>query len=275
MNYFVYRFVCDPVKPTTEILISKLAELDFESFMDNETGTDAYVPADVESEEKVKSLLADLEGTVSYQREEIPEQNWNARWEADYEPVCVDTTFRVRAPFHESDPAYTHEIIIQPQMSFGTGHHETTWLMLNEMDGLKLEGKSVLDAGSGTGVLAIAAQKLGAGPTLAYDIEEWAYQNTLENVALNHTDMDVRKGDASVIGDTTFDIIFANINKNVLLSDLPRFAKALNRGGALLLSGFFQTDVDDLVVAAEAQGLTKESVKTRNDWAVVVLVASR
>jgi len=272
MNYFLYRFSCVPAKPTTEILTARLAELDFESFIENENGTDAYVPADVESEEKVQRLIETLEGNITYEREEIAEQNWNAQWEADYQPVCVERTFRVRAPFHENDPTFAHEIVIQPQMSFGTGHHETTWLVLKELSELDCKGKSLLDAGSGTGVLAIAARKLGANRILAYDIEEWAYQNTAENVALNHAEIEVRKGDASAIGEETFDVVLANINKNVLLSDMPRFAKALTPGGHLLLSGFFQTDVEDLVAAAEEHGLTKESVRTKNDWAVVVLL---
>jgi ribosomal protein L11 methyltransferase len=271
MNYFVYRFTCDPAKPTTEILISQLAELDFESFIDNETGTDAYVPADAESEEKVQDLIESLEGTVSYEREEIPEQNWNAQWESDYKPVCVEKKFRVRAPFHEIDASFEHDILIQPQMSFGTGHHETTWLMLNEMETIQWKDNSVLDAGSGTGVLAIAARKLGADRILAYDIEEWAYQNTLTNIALNNMEMEILKGDESVIGDATFGVILANINKNVLLNDIPHFAKALKPGGYLLLSGFFKTDVDDLVACANENYLSKESVKTKNDWALLKL----
>lgn len=271
MNYYVYRFACRPVKPTTEILTAQLAGLGFESFIDTVQGTDAYVPADLESESEVNALIETLKGSVSYRREEIPEQNWNAAWEADYEPVCVDTTFRVRAPFHESDPAYAHEIIIQPQMSFGTGHHETTWLMLHEMGTIEWEGRSLLDAGSGTGVLAIAARLLGANRIVAYDIEEWAYQNTVENLALNKMETDVRKGDASVIGDATFGVIVANINKNVLLNDIPLFAKALEPKGYLFLSGFFHTDVDDLVAAAKRHGLTKAAVQTRNDWALIRL----
>ncbi|MFT4772313.1 MAG: ribosomal protein L11 methyltransferase [Cryomorphaceae bacterium] len=271
MNYFVYRFTCDPAKPTTEILISQLAGLDFESFIDNETGTDAYVPADGESEEKVQELIDGLEGTVSYEREEIPEQNWNAQWEADYEPVCVEKKFRVRAPFHEIDASFEHDILIQPQMSFGTGHHETTWLMLNEMETIQWKDNSVLDAGSGTAVLAIAARKLGADRILAYDIEEWAYQNTLTNIALNNMEMEILKGDVSVIGDSSFGVILANINKNVLLNDIPHFAKALKPGGYLLLSGFFITDVDDLVARANENHLSKESVKTKNDWALLKL----
>jgi len=272
MNYFVYRFACDPVRPTTEILISKLAELDFESFVENENGTDAYVPVSLESEEKVKSLIAQIEGKVIYQREEIPEQNWNAQWEADYEPVCVEKKFRVRAPFHQIDSSFEHDILIQPQMSFGTGHHETTWLMLNEMDTIEWEGQSLVDAGSGTGVLAIAARKLGAHRVLAYDLEEWAYQNTIENIALNKMEMEIRKGDVSVIGDSLFGVILANINKNVLLNDIPHFAKALEPKGFLLLSGFFKTDVDDLF--AKRHHLTKVAVQTKNDWALIKLIKS-
>jgi ribosomal protein L11 methyltransferase len=274
MNYFVYRFSCEPVKPTTEILTAQLAGLGFESFIDTEQGTDAYVPADSESESEVKALIETLEGTVSYRREEIPEQNWNAQWEADYDPVCVEKKFRVRAPFHQIDASFEHDILIQPQMSFGTGHHETTWLMLNEMDTIEWEGRSLLDAGSGTGVLAISARKLGADRILAYDIEEWAYQNTIENIALNKMEFQVLKGDVSVIGQSTFGVVLANINKNVLLNDIPHFAKALEPKGYLFLSGFFKTDVDDLVAFAERHQLAKVAVQTKNDWALIKLVKS-
>lgn len=272
MNYVVFRFTCHPAKPTSEILIAQLAGLGFESFVDNSTGTDAYIPAVLESEAGVKTLIETLDGTIDYTREEISAQNWNAQWEADYEPVSVEKKFRVRAPFHESDPAYAHEIVIQPQMSFGTGHHETTWLMLSEMSELEWKGKSVLDAGSGTGVLAIAARKLGAAKILAYDVEEWAYQNTLENSALNKMEMEVLQGDVSLLNNATFDVILANINKNVLLNDIPHFAKALNPSGHLLLSGFFKTDVDDLMACAEQHQLTKVSVNTKNDWALLKLL---
>jgi ribosomal protein L11 methyltransferase len=208
-----------------------LAGLGFESFIDTEQGTDAYVPADSESESEVKALIEMLEGTVSYRREEIPEQNWNAQWEADYDPVCVEKKFRVRAPFHQIDASFEHDILIQPQMSFGTGHHETTWLMLNEMD-------------------------------------------TIENIALNKMEFQVLKGDVSVIGQSTFGVVLANINKNVLLNDIPHFAKALEPKGYLFLSGFFKTDVDDLVAFAERHQLAKVAVQTKNDWALIKLVKS-
>lgn len=274
MNYFLYRFTCTPLKPTTEILISHLAGLGFESFIETEQGADAYIPADADSETEVVTLITTMEGAVNYGREEIPEQNWNAQWETDYEPVCVEKKFRVRARFHQIDPSFAIDILIQPQMSFGTGHHETTWLMLNEMETIEWTSKSVLDAGSGTGVLAVAARKLGADRILAYDIEEWAYRNTLENIALNNIQLEVLKGDVSVIGSASFGVILANINKNVLLNDIPHFAKALKPKGYVFLSGFFKTDVDDLVALAKKYHLTKVAVETKNDWALIKLIKS-
>ncbi|MEM9052027.1 MAG: 50S ribosomal protein L11 methyltransferase [Bacteroidota bacterium] len=271
MNYFLYRFTCEPVQPTAEILVTLLAELEFESFVSTENGVEAYVPANADSETEVKNLLIKMEGEIDYHREEIQDQNWNAQWEADYEPVCVKDKFRVRAPFHKVDPAFEHDILIQPQMSFGTGHHETTWLMLDELHDLNLSGKAVLDAGSGTGVLAIAARRLGAERILAYDIEDWAYENTLENIALNNVEIEVLKGDVSVIGESTFGVILANINKNVLKNDMSAFAQALLSEGHLVLSGFFKTDVEELTTAAGNYGLEIAAVKSKNDWALLNL----
>ena len=260
------------MQPTAEILVTMLAYLEFESFVSTEVGVEAYIPSNLDSEEEVKDLIQTLEGEIDYRREEIEDENWNAQWEADYEPVCVKDKFRVRAPFHEVDLAFEHDILIQPQMSFGTGHHETTWLMLDELHDLSLNGNSILDAGSGTGVLAIAARKLGANRVLAYDIEDWAFENTIDNIALNEVEIEVLKGDVSVIGESIFGVILANINKNVLMSDMSAFTKALETGGHLVLSGFFKTDVEELTVAAADLGLEVAAVKSKNDWALLNLI---
>jgi len=272
MNYFLYSFTCVPVEPTAEILISMLAEIEFESFVLNDDGVEAYIAADCESEKEVIQLIESLEGKIDYRRKEIKDQNWNAQWEKSYEPVCVRNKIRVRAPFHEPDLDFENDILIQPKMSFGTGHHETTWLMLDALSKLPLAKKSVLDAGSGTGVLAIAASKLGADQIMAYDIEEWAFKNTVENVALNHARIDIHQGDVSVVGESHFGVILANINKNVLLQDMSTFAQSLMPGAHLILSGFFRTDVEEILDAAIERGLTKHEVKFRNDWAMLHLL---
>jgi ribosomal protein L11 methyltransferase len=271
MDYIQYRFRCVPVKPTTEILISFLAELKFESFVETENGLEAYVAASDDEESLVKQVLQRMEGEISYQREHIKEQNWNAQWESDYEPVCVGEVFRVRAPFHATEEGFKHDIIIQPQMSFGTGHHATTWLMLQEMSRMPLAGNSVLDAGSGTGVLAIAAMKCGAATAFAYDIEDWAYENTIQNVALNNVEVEVVKGDVSAVRGTDFGLILANINKNVLKDDMGDFSSLLQAKGSLLLSGFFLTDVQELTEHAAKNHLKVTAINKKDEWAQLTL----
>lgn len=271
MNYFVYKFSVEPVKLMREVLLARLDDLPFESFQDTQNGLDAYVQEhdDCETEvREIKATLADL-GAVHYTKEFIPEQNWNANWEADYPAVEVDDKCIVRAPFHSPDPRFRIEVLIQPKMSFGTGHHATTFLMLSMMFDIAVEGKKVLDMGSGTGVLAIAIKKMGAKEVWAIDIEEWAFQNTLENIALNNVDIRVDKGDADLIEAESFQVILANINKNVLLQDMPRYSKSLRTQGDILFSGFFDVDVDEISAAAEKYGLKFVVRNTRNGWAAL------
>lgn len=271
MNYFVYKFSVEPVKLMREVLLARLDDLPFESFQDTQTGLDAYVQEqdDCETEvQELKAMLADL-GAVHYTKEFIPEQNWNANWEADYPAVEVDDKCIVRAPFHNADPRFRIDVLIQPKMSFGTGHHATTFLMLSMMFDIAVEGKKVLDMGSGTGVLAIAIKKMGAKEVWAIDIEEWAFQNTLENIALNNVDIRVDKGDADLIEAESFHVILANINKNVLLHDMPRYSKSLLPQGDILFSGFFDVDVDEISAAAEKYGLKFVVRNTRNGWAAL------
>jgi ribosomal protein L11 methyltransferase len=271
MNYYVYQFSVEPVKLMRDVLLGHLDDLPFESFQDTESGLDAYVQEKDDCEAEVKELvaaLADL-GAVHYTKEFIPEQNWNANWEADYPVVEVDDKCIVRAPFHSADARFRIDVLIQPKMSFGTGHHATTFLMLRMIFELDVEGKRVLDMGSGTGVLAIATKKLQAKEVWAIDIEEWAFQNTLENIALNNVDIRVDKGDAELIEAHNFHVILANINKNVLLHDMPRYSKALHPQGDILFSGFFDVDVDEISAAAEKYGLKFVVRNTRNGWAAL------
>ena len=271
MNYVRYTFTCHPVKPTTEILISLLAELEFESFVENDLGLEAFVQEKLDPPERVGELVNTLEGEIGWERELIPDRNWNAQWEADYQPVEVEKTFLIRAPFHPEDSSFEYEILIQPQMSFGTGHHETTRLMLLALKELEVEGKKVADAGSGTGVLAIAAEKMGADSVFAYDVEDWAFQNTVDNIALNDSKVEVKKGDSNLMQGRNFDIILANINKNVLKEDMAVFSDSLQSEGYILLSGFFVTDISEMVEICERFGLKKVSEKRENDWAQLTL----
>ncbi len=273
MNYIRYHFHLEPVKPLSEILISDLAELPFESFMETDDGVDAFIPEPLEDEpsvERIVMMRAEL-GEIHFFKEDIPDQNWNVQWEKDYPEVRIGNKCRIRAPFHPESSDFEFDILINPQMSFGTGHHATTYLMLSAMLELAIEGKEVLDMGCGTGVLAIAAALAGAGSVRAIDIEEWAYRNTLENSGLNNVDILVQKGDIELIQEATFDLILANINKNVLLAHVLHYAKALNTGGTLLLSGFFPTDAGEILAEAGKYKFATTVSMEKDGWCALQL----
>ena len=273
MNYIKVDFTIRPPEPFRDILIASLSEAGFESFMETETGLQAFIPEssfDSSFPDQLELLKGDL-AAVSYQVETIAEQNWNAVWESDFHPIEVGDKCRIRAPFHASRDV-PYEIIVAPKMSFGTGHHETTWLMMKQMLDLEIAGKSVLDMGTGTGVLAILAAKMGAAEVVAIDNDSHAFENAIENVALNQpVDIAVEKGAADQINGRTFQVILANINKNVLLHDMQTFTDALEKEGELLLSGFFESDVTDLVRKAETCGLRLHRKSEKNHWAVLEL----
>ncbi len=273
MDYTCVTFKIDPVEPYRDILIGELGLLDFESFEETDQGVRAFIPKDQYNEQSVRQLstLKNESVSISYVAETIPAQNWNATWEADFVPIEVNEDCRVRAPFHP-DKGLKYELIIQPQMSFGTGHHETTWLVLRQMLKMDLKGCHVLDMGSGTGVLAVLAEKMGAALVVAIDVDKWAYQNAKENVAMNSAvHIAVEKGSAQQIGQRQFHVILANINKNVLLQDLPRYADNLNQQGTLVLSGFFEKDVPDLLKRTKDCGMILRDKAFKNDWAVLEL----
>lgn len=274
MNYTQVIVVVEPLIVGREILIAELAELGFESFVDTETGFEAYIP---ESEFKKKEfeaipLLADKEFTISYQITSIEQQNWNQQWEESFEPIEVESRLLIRAPFHQAPPKNVLDIIIEPKMSFGTGHHETTYLMAKRLLDLSLENKSILDMGCGTGILAILAKKKKCGNILAIDNDEWAYTNCIENCQRNHVDIEVVLGDAHDIKNNKFDVIIANINRNILLRDMHIYADALNDKGLLLLSGFFMVDKNILMEQAQQLGLKLHFEATKNEWAMLELI---
>src|SRR5690554_599810 len=274
MDYFAYTFTCNPPKPLSEILISQLADIGFESFEENETGAVAYIPENLHDSESVKSLVSSLSniGSIAYTSERIPDQNWNAVWEAEYPVVTIGNKCIVRAPFHEVLPGeYDLDIQINPQMSFGTGHHETTFLVLSMLLEMDVCNKTLLDMGSGTGVLAIAAKKLGAGRVDAIDSEEWAYKNTVENVELNNVDIHVQKAEVIPQDSPVYDVILANINKNVLISLMPQFEKHVKTDGALVLSGFFNTDLGAIQKEAANYNFQLEHQETKNSWLALKL----
>ncbi len=268
MDYIKVSFELEPILPAREILYAELGELPFESFEETETGLEAYIP----SPDFDKGMLEDLIiFTLPNQKAEIKidtieQQNWNAVWESNFEEIIVNDKCVIRAPFHEAS-AVEFDIVISPQMSFGTGHHETTFLISNELFALDLKGKSLLDMGCGTGVLAIIAHKLGAVNIEAIDIEEWAFENTKDNNKLNNVEgMTVLHGDAGLLTGKTFDVILANINRNILINDMTTYAKSLNKGGIILFSGFYDTDLPQIKASAEANGLVFVKNEVKNNW---------
>jgi ribosomal protein L11 methyltransferase len=272
MNYLAYHFKVTPTQPGTDILIAILGEEAFESFDTSEEGFVAYI-----SDEHI--LQTDLTALVfedfkfSYRVEKIETQNWNATWEANFEPVEVENIVYIHANFHAPSSTTKYNIEITPKMSFGTGHHDTTWQMCKALHSLKLKGKSVLDMGCGTGVLAILAKKMGSGRTLAIDIDAWSVENSIENCEVNQTvDIEITQGDATLLPNVpSFDIILANINKNILKQDMLRYFNCLNPGGYLLLSGFFTTDVEELVAHASNLHFKIDDHSSRNGWAIMQL----
>lgn len=272
MDYIQYSFTVNPPEPGSDILIALLADLGFESFTQNETGLEAYIQEEFDNESSIKELSFE-DFSFSFARTEIPKTNWNAEWEKNFNPVYVDDLVCIRAHFHPASDKVKHDIVITPKMSFGTGHHDTTWLVSKTMFSLDFKNTTILDMGCGTGILAILAKQLGATKILGIDIDDWSIENSIENAAINHaSDIEFKKGDAALLPATeTFDIILANINKNVLKKDLPTYFTALKKEGHLLLSGFFTTDVDELKQLAQSIGFTFVESYNKNEWAVIKL----
>lgn len=272
MNYYLVEFTIVPAIPGNDILSYELGEISFESFVEDQDKLKAYVREDLFSADAISEMLERYKSDfqISYRTELIQQQNWNAQWESNFNPIDVNKKLLIRAPFHAADPSFPLEIIIQPQMSFGTGHHETTFLIAGRMLDLPIKNQSVLDMGCGTGVLAIIAEKLGAKMVMAIDNDDWAVENAIENCALNNTQrVIVEKGDAGKLPEKAYNVILANINRNILLADMEVYFKALLSDGYLLLSGFFITDVDQLKEHAEQLGLTFVNKLEKNNWAML------
>ncbi|MCE3294379.1 MAG: ribosomal protein methyltransferase [Crocinitomicaceae bacterium] len=270
MNTLALKIELNPRQPWTEILIAQLSELSFDAFEETETGFIAYGPEDKIDKEELLEITA-LSGQgfeYSLEFESIPQQNWNASWEADFHPVFVGKKLSILAPFHDQSQAKEINIIIQPKMSFGTGHHQTTWMMANAMLEEEKMPASVLDMGTGTGVLAILAGKLGAQEILAIDIEEWSVENTVENAERNGCKaITAKHGDVDLLKNLKFDLILANINKNVLKSHLNSYLSALNPQGKIMLSGFFDSDCDEMIQEAQNLGFVFVHRQTKETWA--------
>ncbi len=260
-----------------EILIAELAEIGFDTFTENPEGIEAFaLEKDFEQSQLDEvinryTLLTEIE----YKIYKIEKQNWNEEWEKNYDPIRVKEKILVRATFHKLDENYPYEIIIDPKMSFGTGHHATTSLMLENQLEVNHQGKNVLDAGTGTGILAIMAEKLGAKSIIANDIDEWPVANTKENIGLNGCkNIDVYQGTSIQLQDKNqkFDIVLANINRNVLIDEIPVYSRLLVNDGILVLSGFYKDDLDDIDQISKEYHLTRVKLKIRDNWVSPIFV---
>lgn len=274
--YLGYTFTITPRDPATEILIAELGYAGFESFTETSHGVIAYIQKeeafpygealDFEKLLTTIQILNSNEFKITYTAEEIEQVNWNEEWEKNFEPIEVDGKCAVRAPFHEKT-GVEFDIVIEPKMSFGTGHHETTYMMIKHLLKLDLKDKKTLDMGCGTGVLAILAEMRGAHPIDAIDIDNWCYLNSIENAERNSCKhITVYEGDASLLHTKNYDFIIANINRNILLQDIPAYAKILTDGGTLLLSGFYTEDIPLISEKCNEHGLYFVSNYERNNW---------
>lgn len=272
MKYYEIKIDLNPLLPAREVLYADLDNVGVESIVDTETGVLAYISENEYKELSIDQFMVNnLPVEISFSKQLIEDQNWNAKWESTFDPITINEKCVIRAPFHK-ETNNEYDIIISPQMSFGTGHHETTFLIAKELFELNLENKSVLDMGCGTAVLAILAEKLGAEKLDAIDIENWAFENALDNLALNDSkNIKVYLGDISQLSalNSKYDVVIANINRNVLMSDLPEYSGSMKEEGVLLLSGFFATDKPVLVQRAEEFGLKFDCIKEKNGWAML------
>lgn len=272
MDYLEFKIKC--LEEFREILIAELSEIGFDSFLETEEGIDAYTLVgdfDRSAFDEVISQYSDA-AQIELSEGKMEKINWNAEWEKNYDPIAVDELVYVRASFHPSQPGFKHEIVINPKMSFGTGHHATTFQMLRHQGTIDHQGKRVLDVGSGTGILAIMAHLLGARQIEAFDIDDWCVDNGNENFDLNGVKTRMGLGTIREVNPKgPFDIVLANINKNVLLDEMKIYSDLLVDQGYLLLSGFYTHDVEDLEKLANQLGLKLITQQSKDNWAALVL----
>lgn len=274
LQYIGYNFIIEPKEPATEILIAELGMAGFESFVENENGVSAYIQEKDWNEQILEDIqiLNSDEFSITYQQEVIEQTNWNSEWEKNFNPIQVDDLVSIRAPFHEN-PNLKYDIVIEPKMSFGTGHHETTYMMVQHLINMDLMNKKVLDMGCGTGILAIFAEMKGAKPIDAIDIDNWCYLNSIENIERNHCkNIEVFEGDASLLKNKKYDVIIANINRNILLNDIKTYTNCLSENGVILLSGFYEEDIPVIDEEISRYGLSLHDKIERNNWVALKYV---
>lgn len=276
MKYLEFTFHTQPCTETAnDVLCAVLGEVGFESFVEQPDGLAAYIQKDLYDEDAVRQAVDDFplpDTTVTYSYVEAEDKDWNEEWEKNFfQPIVIGDRCVVHSTFHHDVPQVPYDIVINPQMAFGTGHHETTSLIIGELLDSDLQGKSVLDMGCGTSILAILARMRGAACCTAVDIDDWCVRNSLENITLNHLDsIDVYQGDASSLADKgPFDVVIANINRNILLADMKHYTARMNPDATLLMSGFYTDDIAAIRSEAESLGLTFVEYREKNRWAAV------
>lgn len=279
MNYYKVRFECAPCsEDITDLLAAFLADIGYESFEPDEAGLTAYIQSSDYSKDAIDEILTDfpMETSISYEEEFVESQNWNEEWEKHYfQPIVIAGEVVVHSSFHKNIPEANYDILIDPKMAFGTGHHATTSQMMRYILDLdNIEGKSVIDMGTGTGILAILTKMRGAGKVTGIEIDPGAFDNALENAALNSQAIDFILGDATSLENCEpADIFLANINRNVITSDIARYAKKIKNGGMLLLSGFYTADIPVIMASAQPLGFTLDKTSEEGDhWAAIRLI---
>jgi len=277
MNYFEINFFIDPFEEyISDVLISELGEIGFDSFVSTETGLVAYALETAFDEAKLKDLLSDFpfEASIDYKVTQIESKNWNEEWEKHYfEPIVIGNECVIHSSFHKNVPKAKYDIVIDPKMAFGTGHHETTSLVIGRLLQMDLQNKSLLDMGCGTAVLAILATMRGAKDIVAIDIDTWCTENSIENIEMNNIHgIDVQLGGAELLAGLHFDIILANINRNILLADMEQYAACLSSGGELYMSGFYVQDIPLIEAEANRNGLILIDYHEKNNWVAVKTV---
>lgn len=275
MDYIKLTYKITPLnEEIREILMAQLGEIDFESFLETDEGIEAYIQKPLYDPSRLGELTITLhkEFEFSFELEEIKDQNWNEVWEKNYfQPIQIGDICVVKSPHHKDVPKAKYEILIEPKMSFGTGHHETTGLVMKFLLDMNFTDRTVLDMGCGSGILGILAAKLGAKSVFGVDVDEWAYYNSLENIELNNTpSMSVALGDSKLIHSKHFDVLLANINRNILLQDMSSYSAATKNGGILILSGFYDSDLSMIEESARGCGFTFVKKEVQNSWCAAI-----
>lgn len=274
MEYIEVDIKIEKSEVFSDIVVARLNEIEFETFLENDNGVRCYIQATLFDKKKLDIELDKIKQNtkLNFNINHVAQKNWNEEWEKNFKPVQINSHCLIRSEFHNNSGNFKDEIIITPKMSFGTGHHETTFLMINELYNLDLNDKSILDMGSGTGVLSIVASKNGAKQVVGIDIDEWAFQNSIDNAKLNNTEnISFLHGDIKLIENQDFDIILANINRNIIEKDIEGYYNLLIDKGDLLISGFLEEDVDFIINLSINNRFNVINKKNKGQWSMVHL----